>query len=102
MLTTKTTDGLRDRLFDTLDAFLDKKLDVKHIEAICYTSEQIIKTGQIELEFRREERLARKEEREYQLQLKEVEQNAITVLGKTIESAKLLTQEQKDVEEPLS
>ncbi len=46
----KTAEGLRDRLFDALDAVIEKKLGKDEVESICYVSEQILKTARHELE----------------------------------------------------
>ena len=53
-MSNKTAEGLRDRLFNALDGLIEKRIETKEVEAICYLSEQIIKTAQTELEISRE------------------------------------------------
>ena len=40
-MSNKTAEGLRDRLFDTLDALIDKKIGKNEVESICYVNHQI-------------------------------------------------------------
>lgn len=82
----KTPDGLRDRLFETLDALIKKEISSKEVESVCYLSEQIIKTGQLELDFLRAKEEMIRSEREYNLELKREEQKALSMLSETIEA----------------
>lgn len=77
----KTSEGLRDRLFDSLDKFINKEISSKEIEGICYLSEQIIKTAKVELEFQQEMNSAARSERDHSLKIIK-EQNAATELLK--------------------
>ena len=43
--------GLRDRLFATLDAVIDGEVGKEQVEAVCFISEQIQKSGKLDLEF---------------------------------------------------
>jgi hypothetical protein len=85
-MSNKTAEGLRDRLFDTLDALIDKKIGKSEVESVCYISEQILKTAQIEIEIARESQKAIESERQYQLQLKREAKDAQLMLSRTIES----------------
>ena len=85
-MSTKTADGLRDRLFDTLDALIEKKIGKDEVEAVCYVSEQIIKTAHIELEFAREFNKNEELKRHHELSMKREEKNNIALLAKTIDS----------------
>lgn len=61
----KTADGLRDRLFDTLDNLIEDKIDVKVVESICVVSEQILKSARLEFEIELEIERVTKEKREF-------------------------------------
>ncbi len=80
----KTAEGLRNRLFDALDAFVDKKISTKEIEGVCYLSEQILKTANIELEFQKEFDNANRIERDQRLQIKREENTAAELLQITL------------------
>ena len=65
--TEKTADGLRNKLFDTLDALIADKIEIETVEAICAISDKIIESSKAELEiFKERERVAR-EVREHNL-----------------------------------
>lgn len=81
---TKTSEGLRDRLFDTLDALIEKRIGKSEVEAVCYVSEQIIKTAQIELEVAREINRNEELKRHHELAMKREEKESIKMLGTTI------------------
>ena len=80
----QTAEGLREKLFDTLDALIDKKITTKEAEAVCYVSEQIIKTANIELEMYREHQKSIEADRTFQLQLKKEEKKVAAQLAETI------------------
>ena len=84
-MSNKTADGLRDRLFDALDALIEKKIDKSEVEGICYLSEQILKTAEIELDIIRENHKAIDDERQHQLKIKREDREAKVMLTKTIE-----------------
>jgi hypothetical protein len=86
-MSTKTADGLRDRLFDTLDALLDKKISTKEVESVCYVSEQIIKTARVELEIAQEHNRASELKRQHELTMKREEKEVIKLLESTIEAS---------------
>jgi hypothetical protein len=77
----KTADGLRDRLFDVLDGIIAGKLKKDDVEAICYTSEQILKSAQIELETFRERNKAVQAERDFQLKLAKEKEDSMVMLS---------------------
>ena len=87
---TKTSEGLRDRLFDTLDALIEKKIGKNEVEAVCYVSEQIIKTAQIELEVAREINRNDELKRHHELAMKREEKESIKMLGRVIESTEVI------------
>ena len=68
-MSTKTADGLRSRLFDALDSLIEKKMSPQEVESICYLSEQIIKTANVELDLMRESNKEKKNERNFQITL---------------------------------
>lgn len=82
-MSNRTADGLRDRLFDTLDALIEKKIGKNEVESVCYISEQIIKTAQIELEFSREFNNSKERERQHELAMKREEKESIKQLQLT-------------------
>lgn len=82
----KTAEGLRDRLFDALDGLIEKRIEAKEVESICYISEQIIKTAQTELEITMERNRALELERQHMLTMKREEKNSIKMLSNTIEA----------------
>jgi hypothetical protein len=80
----RTSEGLRDRLFTALDLFIDKKVTSKEIEGICYLSEQIIKTANVELEFQKEINEEKRNERDHTLKIKKEEITAAELLQITL------------------
>ena len=68
-MSTKTADGLRSRLLDALDSLIEKKMSPQEVESICYLSEQIIKTANVELDLMRESNKEKKNERNFQITL---------------------------------
>jgi len=86
-MSSKTSEGLRERLFEALDLFIEKKITSKEIEGICYLSEQIIKTANIELEFQKEIHEVQRLEREHALKLKREDNAAAELLQITLKRA---------------
>ena len=86
MENSKTADGLRSRLFDALDKVIDKTISPKEVEAVCFVSEQIIKTARVELEIAQEQNRADVNRRQHELTLKREERESIKMLGNTIEA----------------
>jgi hypothetical protein len=86
----KTAEGLRDRLFDTLDALIEKRISSKEVEGICYVSEQIIKTANTELELIREQNRFNEYKMQHEITMKREEKDAIKMIGKTIESIEVI------------
>lgn len=80
----RTSEGLRDRLFTALDLFIEKKVTSKEIEGICYLSEQIIKTANVELEFQREANESKRLECDHDLKMKKEENAAAELLQITL------------------
>jgi len=85
-MSSKTADGLRERLFDALDAVIEKRIKKEDVESICYVSEQIIKTANVELEIMREQANLKREERLYQIEMKKQEKDSILMLKETLEN----------------
>lgn len=81
----KTAEGLRDRLFDALDGLIEKRIKPNEVESICYISEQIIKTAQIELEISQEVNRSNELERQHILTMRREEKKTIKMLSDTIE-----------------
>ncbi len=82
---TKTSEGLRERLFESLDKFIKKEISSKEIEGICYLSEQIIKTANIELDFQREMNDSARLERDYNLKMLREKNTAAELLQITLQ-----------------
>ena len=82
----KTADGLRSRLFDTLDSLIDGKIDSEKVSGVCFISEQILKSAQLEFDIEIERERTKKEKREFD---RETAQNAkanIALLADSIEA----------------
>jgi hypothetical protein len=47
----KSSAGLRERLFDTLDAVMKGDIGKEEVECICFVSQEIIKSARVDLEF---------------------------------------------------
>lgn len=47
----KTSSGLRDRLFATLDGVIAGKVEKEQVEAIVFLSQEILKSAKVDLEF---------------------------------------------------
>lgn len=75
----KTADGLRARLFDALDGIINKTMDAKDVESVCYCSEQILKIAKFELE-------STIEQHKIKMQDMDREEKATIMLAKTIEA----------------
>lgn len=43
--------GLRERLFETLDAVIRGDIDKEQVEAVCFVSQEILKSAKVDLEF---------------------------------------------------
>ena len=43
--------GLRDRLFATLDAVIAGEVKKEQVEAVCFISQEILKSAKVDLEF---------------------------------------------------
>ena len=84
-MSSQTSEGLRERLFNALDLFIEKKISSKEVEGVCYISEQILKTASIELEFQREINSAKMAERRYLLEMKKEEKEAQKLLQDTLD-----------------
>ncbi len=46
----KTADGLRSRLFDALDGLIEGKVSTEEVSNICFISEQILNSAQLEFD----------------------------------------------------
>ncbi len=64
----KTADGLRNSLFDCLDAVINKKISSKEVECVCAISEQIINSAKFELQIELEKERIVKEKRDFEKQ----------------------------------
>ena len=49
----RTSKGLVDALFDSIDALNSKKIDAEHARALSHTARAIVNIATLELEFRR-------------------------------------------------
>jgi hypothetical protein len=74
-----TADGLRARLFDALDGIINKTMEAKDVESVCYCSEQILKIARFELE-------STIEQHKIKMQDMDREEKATAMLAKTIEA----------------
>ena len=83
-MSSKTAEGLRDRLFNALDLYIAKKVSAKEIEGICYLSEQILKTSNIELDFQRQRDEQTRFDKRSLLELKKEENIAAELLQITL------------------
>ena len=88
-MSNKTAEGLRDRLFGALDGIIDGTVDIKKVEAICYTSEQILKSAQIEIDIMRERTRGEELANQHAIQMKREERESIKMLGNTIEAIEI-------------
>jgi hypothetical protein len=84
-MSSQTSEGLRNRLFLALDQYIEKKISAKDVEGICYLSEQILKTAQIEIDIQKAVEDAKRSEREFNLRLKKEEREANLLLKETID-----------------
>ena len=77
----QSSGGLRDRLFATLDAVIAGDIDKEQVEAVCFVSQEILKSAKVDLEFE-----AMAQEKVKLLHKLEQERNAgIALLGNVIE-----------------
>ncbi len=85
----KTLDGLRSRLYDTLDSVIKGEVKGEQVECICAISEQIVKSAKLEvdtmLRLAEEKRIERNSMREATAKLKGV-LDAIPVSTSILES----------------
>lgn len=51
--TTRTSEGLRSTLFDTLDAFLNGEIDSAHAKTVAKLSDSLLKSVALDLEHKR-------------------------------------------------
>jgi len=61
----KTADGLRERLFDTLDALIKNEVSGAKVDSVCMLSDQILKSAKLELEIELEKERIVKDKREF-------------------------------------
>lgn len=47
----KSSSGLRDRLFLMLDGVIAGKIEKEQVEGVCYISQEILKSAKVDLEF---------------------------------------------------
>jgi len=47
----QSSEGLRTRLFATLDAVIEGKVEKEQVEAVCHLSQEILKSARVDLEF---------------------------------------------------
>lgn len=96
MKESKTAEGLRDRLFETLDAVIEKKIDLKDVEAICFISEQILKTARIEIDTMQEIARIEKQKRDDNLMLIREQKESVKKLEAIVELSKDLEYEKAE------
>ena len=53
METTRTTEGLRNTLFDTLDQLLSGRIDIAHAKAITKVADSILKSAVVDIEYKK-------------------------------------------------
>ena len=82
----KTADGLRNRLFDTLDSLIDGKIDSEKVSGVCFISEQILKSAQLEFDIEIEREKTIKEKREFERESKQIAKESIALLSDSIEA----------------
>lgn len=84
----KTLDGLRSRLYDTLDEVIKGEVKTEQVDCICAISEQIVKSAKLEvdtlLRLDENKRIERREAREATAKLKGVI-DAITIPQNVLE-----------------
>ena len=49
-----TSEGLRERLFATLDGVMNGTVKKEQVEAVCYISQEILKSAKVDLNLRRQ------------------------------------------------
>ncbi len=69
--------GLRDRLFATLDAVIAGTVQKEEVEAVCFISQEILKSAKVDLEF---EEMAQKKLR-LQFDIEKERNEGIMMLG---------------------
>ncbi len=62
----KTAEGLRSRLFDTLDGLIEGKIKTEVVSNVCFISEQILNSAKLELEIEIERERIAKDKREFE------------------------------------
>ena len=67
----KTADGLRSRLFDTLDALIKNEVTPAKVDSVCLLSDQILKSAKLELEIELEKERVAKQNREMDMEEKD-------------------------------
>jgi hypothetical protein len=72
--------GLRERLFATLDAVIEGKVKKDEVEAVCYLSQEILKSAKVDLEF--EDKALQKIELQHRLEMER--RNTVELLNNTI------------------
>ena len=83
----KTADGLRHRLFDTLDALIEGKIKPSTVENICMVSDQILNSAKLELEIELARESTIRETREFERLASE---RAMLKLEDTIQNLEVL------------
>ena len=53
MATTRTSEGLRSTLFDTLDKFLSGQIDVQQAKTVAKLADSLLKSVAVDLEYKR-------------------------------------------------
>lgn len=77
----QSSEGLRQRLFDTLDAVIEGKIEKEQVEAVCHLSQEILKSARVDLEF--EEKAMEKLKLNHKIE--QERQNSLALLSATIE-----------------
>ena len=80
----KTADGLRSRLFDTLEALIDGTCTWEKVSNVCFISEQILNSAKLEFEIEIEREKVAKEKREFEKDQQIVANNQIIALTEKI------------------
>ena len=80
----KTADGLRSRLFDTLDALIDGKISSEKVSNVCFISEQILNSAKLELEIEMSKEKIIKDTREFERTDRIAKEEAVFALSEKI------------------
>lgn len=90
--TSSTSVGLRDRLFATLDGVMNGTVKKDQVEAVCFISQEILKSARVDLEF--EEAAQRK--LRLQIELEREKGDSMKMLANTINNVTDIEEDEDD------